>query len=129
METKHILIIEDNISVLASYMEILESTGLDVIPLVAPTYEKAKTIFSMEPIDLIILDLVLPGTIATSVLADLRSKYPEIPIFVVTGHPEQLDQEQVRQFAITQFFTKPFRVETFCQALQSSLHAPRRPQN
>lgn len=121
MDTKTILIVEDNTSVVASYMQILKCLDLDFISIAAPSYEKAKKVLSIECIDLIILDLVLPDVLATDILQELRHEYPGIPIIIVTGHPEILDQQKTKEIKITNIFAKPFRAETLGQAIQSSL--------
>ncbi len=122
MSAKTVLLIEDNIAVLAAYTEILASMGLDIIPLVAPTYKKARTILSTEDIDLIILDLVLPDIVTTSILGELRREHPHLPILVVTGHPEKLSEEEAVRFGISQRFTKPFPIDILSKVILCSLH-------
>ena len=132
MSTKTILIIEDSVSAIAGYMQIIEALDLDVIPLVAPTFEKATQILESEQVDLIILDLVLPDVLGMDVLEDLRSRNPEVPILLVTGHPEELDRKKAERFRVAGFFIKPFHVKAFGEAVDSSLqrvkYLDRRPQ-
>jgi len=122
MTPKTVLIVEDNVSILAAYMQILESIPLDTIPVVAPTYEKARRIFSLEPVDLIILDLILPDVISTDILEEIRKAHPAVPIFLVTGYPELVDPEKVEAFQIHKVFSKPFDTLALVQALQGSLN-------
>lgn len=121
MATKTVLIIEDNLAALASYLQILDTMNLDVIPFVASTYENAQRIFSLESIDLIILDLVLPDVLSTDVLKDIRKRHSQVPILLVTGHPEQLDRQKAKMYNIEHFFTKPFQIDALIQAIQFSL--------
>ncbi|MEW6444409.1 MAG: response regulator [bacterium] len=123
MSTKTILIIEDSIPTIATYMQIIEAVGLDVISLVAPTYEKAKRIMEAEQVDLIILDLILPDVVGTDVLEELRRAFPIVPILLVTGHPEQIDRQKAQQLGASDLFIKPFRLEAFRNALDNSLQA------
>jgi DNA-binding NtrC family response regulator len=121
MHPKTVLIVEDNLSVLAAYVQILESLSMDTIPMVAPTYEKARRIFSMETVDLVILDLVLPDVISTDILQEIREGHPGIPIFLVTGYPELVDMEKVEAFHVKNVIKKPFDALALIQALQGSL--------
>lgn len=120
MYTKTVLIVEDNTAVVASYMQILKCLGLDFISIAAPNYETAKKILSIECIDLIIMDLVLPDALATDKLQELRLEHPGTPIIIVTGHPELLDPDNVKQMKVENIFTKPFRAEALGRAIQSS---------
>jgi two-component system, CitB family, response regulator CitT len=120
MNTIKILIVEDSMSIVMMYLEVLKGLNADVIPLVAATYEKAKKLLSQESVDLIILDLFLPDCIATDILEDIRESHPQVPIFMVTGHPEELDQVKANQFGVKQFFTKPIRIDAFAQAIKCS---------
>lgn len=124
MSTKTILIIEDSVSSIAGYMQILEALNMDVITLVAPTYEKARSILWAERVDLIIMDLILPDVLGTEVLEELRRRNPHVPILLVTGYPEELDRQKAERFRIAGFFIKPFHVEAFGEAVHSSLGSP-----
>jgi two-component system, CitB family, response regulator DctR len=121
MDTRTVLIIEDNLAVLASYLQMFDDMNADIIPFVASTYETAQRIFSLERIDLIILDLVLPDVVCTEVLGDIRKKLSKVPILIVTGYPEMLDQEKAKEFSIAHLFTKPFKVEALSQAIRFHL--------
>ncbi len=121
MPSKKVLIIEDTLPTLASYLQILETLNEDIIPIVAATYETARSILLTEHLDMIIMDLVLPDVVATDVLADIRRIHPEVPIVLVTGFPEQLDPGAVESHRIDHVFTKPFSISRFADVLLSSL--------
>ena len=121
MSKKTVLIVEDEPTIIAVYLLLLEALDEDIIPLAAASYQKAREILAQESVDLIILDLMLPDAKATDVLGELRTEYPNIPIFLVTGYVEELDLEKAGQFGITQFFLKPIRVEPFGRAVESTL--------
>jgi response regulator RpfG family c-di-GMP phosphodiesterase len=123
MASKKVLIVEDNLPVLVSYLQILETLNLDITPFVAATYEGAQKIFLQEKIDLIILDLVLPDALATSVLADIRRIQPDVSVLLVTGYPEQVDEEAVEQHRVRHVFKKPLEVDSFARVVRSSLNA------
>ena len=121
MNSKTVLIVEDEPSIIAVYLLLLETLEEEVIPLAAASYEKAREILAQEWVDLIILDLLLPDAKATEVLGELRLEYPNIPIFLVTGNLEELDLEKARHFGITQLFLKPIHVEPFGRAIENTL--------
>jgi DNA-binding NarL/FixJ family response regulator len=46
--------------------------------------------------DIVVLDITMPGRSGLDVLKDLRSAYPELPVLILSMHPE--DQYAVRVF-------------------------------
>jgi len=118
---KTVLIVEDEPSIIASYLHLLETLDEEVIPLAAASYRRAREILARESVDLIILDLMLQDAKATDVLGELRETHPNIPIFLVTGYPEELDLEKAGQFGITQFYVKPIDAEPFGRAIENTL--------
>ena len=121
MSKKTVLIVEDDPSIIASYLHLLEDLDEEVTPLATASYRRARRILAQESVDLIILDLILQDAKATDVLGELRKTHPNIPILLVTGYPEELDLEKAGQFGITQFFVKPIRVEPFGRAIENTL--------
>ncbi|MEW6441835.1 MAG: response regulator [bacterium] len=123
MAPKRVLIIEDDLSVIASYLAILETLHMDFIPLVATSYEMTEKMLLCEKVDLMILDLVLPNASASEMLLGLRRRYPCVPILIVTGFPGEL--ERVREIAaevgIAGTFTKPFSADVLCQTIKGCI--------
>jgi response regulator of citrate/malate metabolism len=124
MTGKKILIVEDDPIVIGMYLQFFKILQADTIPLAACSYTKAREILSKESVDLIILDLMLPDVLATDILGELTEDYPEIPIFLVTGHPESVDRETLRRFGVNHLFFKPVHLKAFCRAVQDSLDKP-----
>jgi two-component system response regulator PilR (NtrC family) len=125
MGNKTVLIVEDEPSIIAVYLLLLETLDKQIIPLAAASYKKASEILAQELVDLIILDLMLPDAKATEILGELRREYPNTPIFLVTGNLEELDLEKAGRFGITQLFLKPIHVEPFGRVVENTLR--RRP--
>ena len=121
MRKKTVLIVEDEPSIIAVYLQLLETLDEEITPLASVSYRMAKEILAQESVDLIILDLMLQDTKSTDVLGELRKENPNVPIFLVTGHLEEVDIEKAGQFGVTQFFSKPIRVDPFGQAVESVL--------
>jgi len=94
MSKKTVLIVEDEPWIIASYLHLLEGLDEEVIPLATASYRGAREILAQESVDLIILDLILQDAKATDVLGELRKTHPNIPIFLVTGYPEEVDLEK-----------------------------------
>ena len=87
-DVKKILIVEDEIPLLDSYAESVETAGY--VPLKASDGYQALDILSnnLDQIDLVLLDLMMPGVDGLEVLKTVRNnedKYGKMPIVVLTN--------------------------------------------
>lgn len=87
-DVKKILIVEDEIPLLDSYAELVETAGY--IPLKASDgYQALDTLSNnFDQIDLVLLDLMMPGVDGLEVLKTIRNnedKYGKMPIVVLTN--------------------------------------------
>ena len=85
---KKILIVEDEIPLLDSYAELVETAGY--IPLKASDgYQALDTLSNnLDQIDLVLLDLMMPGVDGLEVLKTIRNnedRYGKMPIVVLTN--------------------------------------------
>ena len=87
-DVKKILVVEDEIPLLDSYAELVETAGY--VPLKASDGYQALDILSnnLDQIDLVLLDLMMPGVDGLEVLKTIRNnedKYGKMPIVVLTN--------------------------------------------
>lgn len=94
--TKHgtsvILSVDDEPGVLVSRQLILENEGYEVLS--ATDGEQALRMFARQPVDLVLLDYVMPGMDGAEVAKEIRNRDPQVPIVFITASPieeESLD--------------------------------------
>jgi DNA-binding response OmpR family regulator len=107
---ERVLIVEDNEH--ASYLMrcLLEHAGFDVT--VSPDGRDAiAKLDSMEPVDLVILDLMLPYVSGYQVLIEARKNpnWRNVPIVVVTARTLEMDAVRALETGANDFVRKPFR--------------------
>jgi two-component system response regulator HydG len=83
-----ILIADDEPLFLRTTAELLRKEGFDCT--YASNGTAALEALSKEKVDLVLSDLNMPGNFKLELLKEGRSKWPEIPLIVVTGTPSQL---------------------------------------
>ncbi|MCV6612049.1 MAG: response regulator transcription factor [Amphritea sp.] len=101
----HILVVDDEEltrQVLSSYFE---EEGYNVR--VAETAEQAEGILSSEPIDVILLDIRLPGKDGLTLTRELRV-HSEVGIILVTGRQDDVDRLIGLECGADEYVTKPF---------------------
>lgn len=101
-----ILIIEDHSHLLHSLQRGLEVLKYEV--LTAETAEDGLPIALNQQVDLVILDLMLPGKSGFDVLQELRQRGFPRPILVLTAKDEPTDRQRSRELGADAFLTKPF---------------------
>jgi DNA-binding response OmpR family regulator len=85
---KTILVVEDETMILDSYAEILEAAGFTVLKASDGSVGLEKASESKSKIDLMLLDLMMPGVDGLVVLDSVRNnkdKYGDYPIVVLTN--------------------------------------------
>ena len=77
-------------------------------------------ILSEETVDLVVLDLTMPGQGGEVTLGEIRQRSPELPVLIVSGYDEKSAQ---LSFVDTDprvgFLRKPFRLDGFLAAVDS----------
>ncbi len=106
---KVILIIEDEIPLLKSYGELLKSVGYNVI--LAENGYKGLEILANNTggIDLVILDLMMPGIDGLDVLRTVNkdhSKYGDMPILILTRMKNETIVKETFDLGVSSYLVK-----------------------
>jgi CheY-like chemotaxis protein len=102
---KRILWVDDEIEHLRSHIYILQERGYDV--LTASNGHDALSLLKGKPIDLILLDQMMPGMDGITTLAELRRVDPNIPIVMVTKSEEETLMDEAFGKDVADFLVKP----------------------
>ncbi len=109
MEKEKILIVEDDSDINGLLCKILEKEGF--APVSAYSGSEALLRLSMEHFDMMLLDLMIPGTTGEEVIRKLREKENEIPVLVLTAKAALEDKVTVLNLGADDYLTKPFENE------------------
>jgi len=107
---------EDSVQKLLSYP--LERDGYRV--LAAKDGEEALERFSSEPVDLVVLDLMLPKLDGLEVCKRLRAE-SEVPIIMLTARDDELDKVVGLELGADDYITKPFSIREFRSRVRALL--------
>jgi two-component system, OmpR family, response regulator len=81
-----------------------------------------------EDVDLVILDLMLPGRDGLSVLRRLRESKPTLPVIVLSARGEVPDRVAGLDSGATDYVTKPFSFEELAARVRAHLRPPQQPE-
>jgi two-component system response regulator RegX3 len=100
-----ILVVEDEESFSDALGFMLRKEGFTVS--LAGTGPEALAVFEREQVDLILLDLMLPGMSGTDVCRTVRAR-SRVPIIMVTAKDSELDKVLGLELGADDYVTKPF---------------------
>jgi DNA-binding NtrC family response regulator len=84
-EKTKILVVDDNEVVRKSFLRSLTGTHCRVEA--AWNGEQALHAMEQEPFDVVLLDLRMPGMDGLQVLREIKEKWPETEVVIITGYP------------------------------------------
>jgi len=105
METRRVLLVEDEQSIRDAVSAYLEREGFWVTP--AADGEAALHAFSLHNFDLIVLDLMLPKASGEEVCNEIREK-SDVPIIMLTAKGEVDDRIAGLELGADDYLIKPF---------------------
>jgi DNA-binding response OmpR family regulator len=114
-----ILVIEDEPGIVDFLERGLRAHGFDVVSALdgESGIERAKT----EDVDLIVLDLMLPGRSGLEVLAWLRDSRPGLPVIVLTALDEVEHRVAGLDAGAADYLTKPFSLNELAARIRAQL--------
>jgi DNA-binding response OmpR family regulator len=124
-EASTILLVDDEESVQKLLTYPLEREGFRVVA--ARDGEEALRRFAEEPVDLVVLDLMLPKLDGLEVCKRLRLG-STVPIIMLTARDDELDKVLGLELGADDYITKPFSIREFrsrVRALLRRASAPR----
>jgi CheY-like chemotaxis protein len=118
---KHLLVVEDDSSVLTAFMGALKEYRLSVA---RDPHEALMLAERIEQLDLVVTDYLMPSMTGEELIGRVRERHPRAKALVVTGHGDILDQEAPEWWAREAHLTKPFDATTLRQAIFDLIGAP-----
>ena len=116
---KRILVVEDNEMNMQLVEFLLDEGGYAILK--ANSGEEALTVArNGEPIDLILMDIHLPGVDGLSVVRELKAdaRTKTIPILALTAHAMRGDKDRFLQAGCDGYISKPIDVKTFLSSIE-----------
>jgi DNA-binding response OmpR family regulator len=75
-------------------------------------------------LDLVILDVMLPGRSGLEILREIRAVKPALPVIMLTARAEVADKVAGLDAGATDYMTKPFSVEELLARVRAHLRTP-----
>jgi two-component system OmpR family response regulator len=124
MQADHILIVDDDREIRELLGTYLEKQGLRVTK--AASGREMRAALEDVAIDLIVLDLMLPGEDGLTLCRDLRAgKFKATPILMLTARDEEADRILGLEMGADDYLSKPFASRELLARIRSVLRRTR----
>jgi len=106
--TRSVLIIEDNPAI--AELVSMQVSDLGMTPVLANRGDDGLARFRQGGIDLVVLDLMLPGLDGLAVCREIRTAPDYVPVLILTAKSTELDRVLGLEMGADDYLTKPFSV-------------------
>lgn len=121
MET--VLAVDDDRLFLMLVRDELGKAGFRV--LVCENGGEALEILAREPVQAMVLDVVLPETDGLELLPRIRKEHPDLPVVVVSGRASFLTGVQAMRLGAVDFFRKPLNFDELVRSVRNGIRQGR----
>jgi two-component system KDP operon response regulator KdpE len=123
MAGERVLVVDDEPRLVRLINEILRATGYQVT--CTGSGERALEIIPVEQPDLILLDLVLPGSIDGYEICRRVREYTNVPIIMITARAREADMLHGFDVGADDYITKPFSAKELLARVRAVLRRAR----
>lgn len=106
-----ILLIEDELNIAHGLIFNLEADGFEVIHV--ESGEEGLKVLAEREVELLVLDLMLPGIDGIEVCREIRRDNERLPILMLTAKAEEYDRIKGLSVGADDYLTKPFSLNEF----------------
>ena len=116
-----ILLVDDEPAILEVGREILESSGYSVVAAENGEAALERFRFMSGRIDLVILDLGMPGMGGPQCFKALREINPDLKVIIASGYSKKVLGQFIQENKADEFVRKPYRLPNLLQTVRSVL--------
>jgi DNA-binding NtrC family response regulator len=123
MASPTILLVDDDIEVLASLSKLLNHFGYVVAGASNSQAAMDYVAGARNRFDVIITDLAMPGINGMEFLTLAKKTFPDVPVIIITGHMEQCTTDEALSLGASAYLTKPLNFQEFVNTIERALRA------
>jgi len=114
-----VLVVEDDPAIRRGLVDALAYAGYD--PLECADAETAQGHLDRSPVDLVLLDVLLPDRTGFDLLVDIRRKSPRLPVIMVTARGAEPDRVRGLRDGADDYVVKPFSARELLARVEAVL--------
>lgn len=115
----NILVVEDDTNTRKLMCAVLQNNGFEVFS--AENGEDALQVMDRQPVDLVVLDIMMPGMDGYTLTQELREAGSNLPILMVSARQEARDRRKGFRVGTDDYMTKPVDEEEMVLRIRALL--------
>ena len=113
-QARRVLLVEDDPRLLRALADLLQRHGHVVVSAASGT--EALAVFDPARVDLVVTDLGMPGMTGWEVAAEVKTRAPQMPVFLLTGWGETVAADERSRF-VDRVIAKPVSADALLGSL------------
>ena len=115
---KHLLVVDDEVGPRESLRAVF--TGRYEVSL-AGDADEAMAILNSKPVDLVLLDVIMPRKDGVSVLKEIQARYPGVPVVMISASNSVRPVVEAMRVGAYDYLSKPFDVQEIQHVVSRAL--------
>jgi DNA-binding NtrC family response regulator len=124
MRKLSVLLVDDREEFVTALAERLLLQGMDVET--ANSGEDALGVLKDMPVDVVVLDVIMPGMGGLEILERIRNTHPHIQVILLTGHGSTKEGIEGMRLGAFDFLMKPVDIEELITKMKTSVQEMRK---
>jgi DNA-binding NtrC family response regulator len=122
-----VLVVDDEPNIRRTLEMVLTGAGYQIVQAASAEQALERLRSPSQPVDLVVLDIKLPGMTGLDALKILREEHAsnELPVIVISGHATVEDAVQAIRLGATDFFEKPLNRERILVSVDNCIRTAR----
>jgi len=117
--TPMVLVADDDDRIRSLLLDTLAALGYHTLG--AKNGEEALTLLETEKLDLVITDVRMPKMNGLSLLKNIKTRNPLLPVLIITGYNFTYTKDQAMESGADGFLAKPFRIGKIEELMRKTL--------
>lgn len=117
--SQRILVVDDELFVRELLLEFLSSEGYEVA--LADSGEQAVRLAQTQAVDVVLLDLKMPGIDGIETLKRMRESDPNTLAIIMTGYPTIESSIEALRYGAQDYVIKPFKLNDLKASIEKAL--------
>ena len=115
----NLMIVDDHLLIRAGMKLLLKNTSAYTVTAEAESGEEALRLLAEQPIDLVIMDISMPGMGGLACIREIRARYPAVKILVLSMHEDEEYIYKAMQYGAMGYLPKTSADNELFDALQA----------
>jgi DNA-binding NtrC family response regulator len=119
-----VLLVDDEQEFVNYTAKRLNTRGMQVQ--IAYSGNSALEFIAEHPVDVVVLDLLMPGMDGFEVIREIKKAHPDAQVIILSGHADRDTVKKVEALGVVDYIPKPCEFATLLEAIKNAdKHRPR----